>query len=89
MCVRTKKENCYSIVDLSDSENKKRINDRYAIKALGKDGRVTVIDGVTDDKQFAESVIGFLNENDVYPEHLEQILEEILCGWICLEGSYV
>ena len=59
--------------------------EEYGIKAISDDGAEVVIGNISDNIEFAMRVMDFLNENEVAPEHLLQILEEILCGWICLD----
>lgn len=59
--------------------------EQYGIKAKIDDGAEIVIENITGDEEFAMRVADFLNKNEVAPEHLMQILEEILCGWISLD----
>lgn len=59
-------------------ENNK--DDSYGINVISKNG-VYTIDNVSNDKEYVRRIADYLGVNEVSPEHLMQVLEEVLCSY--------
>lgn len=54
----------------------------YGIKVTEDGFNDLVIENVTNDYEYAKKIMEYLAENRVSREHIWQVIEEILCGWV-------
>lgn len=86
MNVRIKCEEHYSLVEPAGDADRQTFINEYGIRVEDESGNGLVVNGVTDSRELARSIVDYLNENEVAAEHFMQVLEEILCGWVCLHS---
>lgn len=56
----------------------------YGIAVCENQTQPEIINDIADDYEYVLNIAEYLNKNDVAPEHMHQVLEEILCRWPCV-----